>query len=120
MLPGATRILGLGINETYRGVIETGGRTVNAYIKFLDPLEVFNEALGAVLCKLAGLRTPDPYVVQVRLCDYPTSPVLMRAGTPEVVVFATAAMPLESFLRRADLQAPDARKARLSRSGRKC
>src|SRR5438105_3998474 len=111
VLPGATRILGLGGNETYLGVVETGGRAVNCYIKFLDIREVFNEALGAVLCKLTGLRTPDAFVVEVRLADYPTSAVLARAGTPNVIAFATAAMPLESFVRRADLRAPDARKA---------
>jgi hypothetical protein len=111
VLPGATRILGLGVNETYRGVVESGGRAVNCYIKFLDIREVFNEALGSVLCKLTGLRTPDAYVVQARLADYPTSAVLTRAGTPEVVAFATTAMPLESFVRRADLRSPDARRA---------
>jgi hypothetical protein len=111
VLPGATRIVGLGGNETYRGVVETGGRPVNCYIKFIDVREIFNEALGSVLCKLTGLRTPDAYVVEVRAADYPASAVLARAGTPAVIAFATAAMPLESFVRRADLRAPDARRA---------
>lgn len=111
VLPGATRIVGLGGNETYRGIVEVGGLSLNCYIKFLAIREVFNEALGSVLCKLAGLRTPDAFVVEVRRADYPTSGALARAGTPEVIAFATAAMPLESFVRRADLRTPDARRA---------
>jgi len=47
----------------------------------------------------------------VRAADYTASAVLTRAGTPTVIAFATTAMPLESFVRRADLRAPDARKA---------
>ena len=35
-LPGAARIIGQGVNETYRGPIETGGRIVSCYIKFLE------------------------------------------------------------------------------------
>jgi hypothetical protein len=115
VLPGATRVMGLGVNETYRGIVETGGRTVNTYIKFLTVREVFNEALGTVLCKLTGLRTPDAYVVEVRTADYPGSPLLARAATPTAIAFATAAMPLESFVRRVDLRTPDAIKAAIEK-----
>ena len=111
MLPGAARVIGQGVNETYRGPVETGGPTLNCDIKFLEIRELFNEALGAVLCKLAGLRTPDAYVVEVRVTDYPASPALARAGTATTIAFASTAMPIESFVRRVDLQEPDAKKA---------
>ena len=40
VLPGAARVIGQGVNETYRGPVETGGPTLNCYIKFLEIREL--------------------------------------------------------------------------------
>jgi HipA-like protein len=111
VLPGATRIVAQGVTETYRGVVEVAGQPLGCHIKFLGIRELFNEALGSVLCKLAGLRTPNAYIVEVRIADYPASAALAAAGGPTAIAFATATVPLEAFVRRVDLAAPDARRA---------
>jgi hypothetical protein len=73
-------------------VVEAAGQPINCYIKFLEIREVFNEALGSVLCRLLGLRTPSAFVVEVRRSDYPTSSVLAAAPAPTAIAFATAAL----------------------------
>ena len=97
LLPGAAPLPGgeKGISETYRGIVEAGGQPINCYIKFLELSEVFNEALGSVLCKLVGLRTPTPFIVEVQRSDYPASAVLASAAgaAPTAIAFARAAMP---------------------------
>ncbi len=65
-----------------------------------------------MLCKLVGLRTPTPFIVEVQRSDYPASAVLASAGAaPTAIAFATAALPMSAFIRRADLVAIDAKKA---------
>jgi hypothetical protein len=118
LLPGATLLPGgeKGVSETYRGIVEAGGQPISCYVKFLELREVFNEALGSVLCNLVGLRTPTAFVVEVRRADYPGSPALASAGvSPTAIAFATAALPIRAFMRRADLVAPDAKKAAVER-----
>jgi hypothetical protein len=97
-----------GISETYRGLIEVDEQRIAAYIKLVHPWDVFNETLGAVLCQLVGLPTPDPYLVVVERTDYPDSPFFAATNAPRTLAFASQAMPLLTLGRHVSLNAPNA------------
>lgn len=101
-----------GVSETYIGVVETSDRRINAYVKLLPDRELANELVVSELARRAGLDTPDAYLVMAARQDYPTSPQFqLQPKALTMPAFATAAMGLKSFRRRADLQSPDAKKA---------
>jgi hypothetical protein len=92
-----------GINETYRGWIEVDDVRQQAYVKFLRPWEIFNEALGSVLCQLVGLPTPRSFLVVVDRQDYPSSAVFLETPIEKTLAFASQAMPAEALSRRVSL-----------------
>lgn len=104
LLPAGVR----GINETYRGWIEIDQARIQAYVKLLHPWEVFNEALGSILCQLAGLQTPRSYIVLVERSDYPSSPIFAEPGVDRALAFASHAMPLKTLTRQVALHTPAA------------
>jgi hypothetical protein len=54
---------GKGINDTYVGfVYAAGGDRVHAYIKDLDPKQLSNELVAAVLGRAIGLPIPRPFL----------------------------------------------------------
>jgi hypothetical protein len=92
VLPGATRIVGLGGNETYRGVVETGGRPVNCYIKFLD-VRLILRAAEIVSKALRDADDQQRFVAHVRraLADdiergEPLRPVRLRESRARRIV----------------------------------
>ena len=97
-----------GVSETYRGLIEVDEARIVAYVKLLHPWEIFNEALGSVLCQLVGLPTPKPYLVLVEREDYPQSPFLIASNAPRALAFASQAMPMQTLGRHVGLQTPNA------------
>lgn len=113
-LPGGVLVdpANKGMSETYTGLIEVGVRRLNAYVKLLpDDRQLVNELLGSVLARRAGLNTPDAYLVLVSREDYPSAArFTSRPGLLTAPAFATAALGISSFRRRADLQAPEAKK----------
>lgn len=110
LLPSGVR----GVSETYRGLIEVDESRIPAYVKIIHPWEVFNEALGAVFCQLAGLPTPDPYLVLVEKSDYPQSSFLAASSAPRTLAFASQAMPHGTLGRHLSVSAPNALKELLS------
>ncbi len=104
LLPTGVR----GVSETYRGLIEVGEDRIGAYVKLLHPWELFNEALGSVLCQLVGLPTPRSYLVLVEREDYPQSRVLIESNAPHTLAFASQAMPMQTLGRHVGLKTPDA------------
>lgn len=111
-LPGGTPLApGVrGIAETYRGWIEVDQSRVQAYVKFLYPWEVFNEALGSILCQLVGLPTPHGYIVLVEQKDYPGSPIFRQTNTDRILAFASHAMPMQTLGRHITPQTDAARR----------
>lgn len=97
-----------GINETYHGWIEVDQARLRAYVKLLHPWEVFNEALGSVLCQLVGLLTPHPYLVLVERDDYPESPIFVQSDIRQALAFASQAMPMQSLSRHVSLKTANA------------
>lgn len=97
-----------GVSETYRGLIEVDEARIVAYVKLLHPWEVFNEALGSVLCQLVGLPTPRPYLVLVEREDYPQSSLLTVSNAPRTLAFASQAMPMQTLGRHVALRTPNA------------
>lgn len=104
LLPTGVR----GVSETYRGLIEVDEDRIGAYVKLLHPWELFNEALGSVLCQLVGLPTPKSYLVLVEREDYPQSPQLIETNAPRALAFASHAMPMQTLGRHVGLQTPGA------------
>lgn len=104
-----------GVSETYRGLIEVDEERLVAYVKLLHPWEVFNEALGSVLCQLAGLPTPKAYLVLVEREDYPQSPLLIASDAPRALAFASQAMPMQTLGRHIRLKTPNALRELVSR-----
>lgn len=109
-LPGGTLLpTGVkGVSETYRGLIEVEEDRISAYVKLLHPWEVFNEALGSVLCQLVGLPTPKSYLILVEREDYPLSPFLIASNAPRTLAFASHAMPMQTLGRHVALKTPAA------------
>ena len=104
LLPAGVR----GVSETYRGLIEIEEARIVAYVKLLHPWEVFNEALGSVLCQLVGLPTPRSYLVLVEREDYPQSPLLIASNAPRTLAFASQAMPMQTLGRHVAVKTPNA------------
>ncbi len=110
LLPGATILKdGKGVTETYEGTIEVDAERLSAIVKFIQPRELFNEAFGSVLCRIAGMQTPDAFVVRVDKAEYPASPMAQNYPGAHAYAFATRALPMQSLMRRTDLQTPQAR-----------
>jgi hypothetical protein len=64
--PGAAPIGNLkGVNDTYYGIVYGSDFEGPAYIKDLDPIQLSNELLAAVLGRAASLPMPTPYLVAV-------------------------------------------------------
>jgi len=104
LLPTGVR----GVSETYRGLIEVDEERIGAYVKLLHPWEIFNEALGSLLCQLVGLSTPKSYLVLVEREDYPQSPLLIGTNAPRALGFASQAMPAQTLSRHVGLKTPGA------------
>jgi hypothetical protein len=105
-LPGG-QLLGegiRGINETYLGWIEVNGDRLRAYVKFLTPWEIFNEALGSLLCQQVGLPTPKPYLVLVSRSDYPLSHIFQTIATDQILAYASTALSANSLARHVHLK----------------
>lgn len=99
-LPGGVRLgHDSGLNETYRGIIESGSERITAYVKFCPGKELINELFTSVLARKAGLRVPRAFLVKVAASDYPHSPAIQRVGT-DALAFATEAVIGETVLRR--------------------
>lgn len=72
VLPGAEPFKEGNVNETFRGQVLLGDRTVRgAILKDLDPRQLANELLVSALARRAGLPTPDAYLALVRVGDLP-------------------------------------------------
>jgi hypothetical protein len=106
-LPGGQRLpAGIkGVNETYRGWIEVDSVRLQAYVKFLHPWEIFNEALGSILCQLVGLPTPRSFLVVVDRNDYPSSAVFLQTQSTKALAFASLAMTAQALSRHVSVKA---------------
>ena len=72
VLPGAEPFKEGNVNETFRGQVLLGDRSVRgAILKDLDPRQLANELLVSALARRAGLPTPDAYLAIVRGADLP-------------------------------------------------
>lgn len=96
-------------------MVEVDQSHIQAYVKLLHPREVFNEALGSVMCQLVGLPTPPSYLVLVERTDYPQSPIFGQLGEPHVLAFGTHAMPMQTMARHVSLSTPPAIRALISK-----
>ena len=61
LLPGGTRLTGdeTGVNETYRGAVETASDKRLAYVKLLPAKQLVNELVCLVLGRSIGLPIPE-------------------------------------------------------------
>jgi hypothetical protein len=74
VLPGVKGFNEGNVNDTFRGQIMLGDRTVkHAILKDLDPRQLANELLVSVLAQEAGLPVPDCFLTLVRGSDMPVS-----------------------------------------------
>ena len=89
LLPGAALLPEdeKGINETYRGALETQTGKTFAYVKLLDAKQLINELVSSVLGRTLGLLMPTAFIVLVSRDDYPDSAFLATHGLDKVLAF---------------------------------
>lgn len=102
LLPGASLLTGdeSGVNETYRGIIETAVHNQLAYVKLLPTKQLINEAVAANLGKAIGLPIPDSYLVSVSRADYPHSKMLQDNNLDSAIAFGAASIGFPDLKRR--------------------
>jgi len=102
LLPGATRLTGdeTGINETYRGVVETASDKRLAYVKLLPVKQLVNELVCSVLGRSIGLPVPEGFLVAVLRDDYSDSPALLASGLSDALGFGVVLLPYPDLRRR--------------------
>lgn len=89
LLPGAALLSEeqKGLNETYRGQIETAAGRTFAYVKLLHVKELINELVASVLGRTLGLPMPPGFIVLVSRDDYPESQFLLTQGQDKALAF---------------------------------
>jgi len=102
LLPGAALLPEeqKGVNETYRGPIETAAGRTFAYVKLLDVKELINELVSSVLGRTLGLPIPPGYIVLVSRDDYPESEFLLTQGQDKALAFGVQAIGHPDLKRR--------------------
>lgn len=106
LLPGATRLTGddTGVNETYRGVVETASDKRLAYVKLLPVKQLVNEIVCSVLGRSIGLPIPEGFLVAVLRDDYPDSPGLQANDLNDALGFGVVSLPHPDLRRRVKAQ----------------
>jgi hypothetical protein len=106
LLPGGTRLVAdeTGVNETYRGVIETATEKNLAYVKLMPAKQLVNELVCSVLGRSIGLPIPDGFLVAVLRDDYPDSPGMRSAGLTDALGFGVVSLPHPDLRRRIKVQ----------------
>ena len=106
LLPGATRLSGdeTGVNETYRGVVETASEKRLAYVKLLPAKQLVNEIVCSVLGRSIGLPIPEGFLVAVLRDDYPDSPGLLANDLNDALGFGVVSLPHPDLRRRVKAQ----------------
>jgi hypothetical protein len=106
LLPGATRLTGdeTGINETYRGVVETVSDKRLAYVKLLPAKQLVNEVVCSVLGRSIGLSIPEGFLVAVLRNDYPDSLALQASGLDDALGFGVVSLPHPDLRRRIKME----------------
>lgn len=101
LLPGAARLgADSGLNETYRGIVETKAERLTAYVKFCPGKELANELFASVLARMSGLQVPRAFLVKVTAAEYSHSNYLKAHALTEALAFATEAIAGDTVLRR--------------------
>ncbi len=102
MLPGATLLPEdeKGLNETYRGPIETDSGKSFAYVKLLDTKQLINELIASVLGRTIGLPIPPGFVVLVNREDYPESAFFASQATDRTLAFGVESVGHPDLKRR--------------------
>lgn len=93
-----------GLNETYRGPIETAAGKTFAYVKLLDVKELINELVSSVLGRTLGLPIPPGYIVLVSRDDYPESEFLLTQGQDKALAFGVEAIGHPDLKRRVRIE----------------
>lgn len=106
LLPGAALLPEeqKGVNETYRGPIETASGKTFAYVKLLDVKQLINELVSSVLGRTLGLPIPPGFVVLVSRDDYPESEFLLTQGQDKALAFGVEAIGHPDLKRRIRLE----------------
>jgi hypothetical protein len=106
LLPGAALLPEdqKGLNETYRGPIETAAGKTFAYVKLLDVKELINELVSSVLGRTLGLPIPPGYIVLVSRDDYPESEFLLTQEQDKALAFGVEAIGHPDLKRRVRIE----------------
>lgn len=89
-------------------MVEADSYRFAAHVKIIPPWEVFNEALGSLLCQWAGLLTPRSYLALVQREDYPDARFFTETKAAQALAFATETMPFGSVTRYMSVTATQA------------
>lgn len=94
-LPGAKRLQGndSGVNPTYVGLVDTGVRNLEAYIKVLTPRQLVNEIISAQLGHALKLPMPQAFLVIGSPADGYGDPAPQWRAGPDRLLFASEAAP---------------------------
>jgi hypothetical protein len=94
-LPGAQRLQGndSGVNPTYVGLVDTGVRNIEAYIKVLTPRQLVNEIISAHLGHALKLPMPKTFLVIGSPTDGYGDPAPQWGTGPDRLLFASEAAP---------------------------
>jgi hypothetical protein len=106
LLPGAALLPEdeKGINETYRGPIETASGRTFAYVKLLETKQLINELVSSVLGRTLGMPIPPGFIVLVNREDYPDSEFLTALGLEKALAFGVESVGYPDLKRRIKLE----------------
>ncbi len=106
LLPGAALLPEeeKGVNETYRGPIETATGKTFAYVKLLPTKELINELVSSVLGRTIGMPIPPGFIVLVSREDYPDSEFLSHQATDKALAFGVESIGYPDLKRRVKIE----------------
>ena len=105
MLPGAELVDEGNINFVWRGLVKLHDRTVHAYVKELEPREIFIECLTALLGIHLKLSIPKPILV---LIDHRAIPDAAAPGQP-IIGFGSEDVGYPNLWQKVDRNLPRAK-----------
>lgn len=88
-----------GINETFKGFIDTASGRYGAYIKILGGRQLVNELISTTMGRAVGLPVPQGYLLRILPEDLPES-VLLKNHGGEALAFGSRDIGEPSLTRR--------------------